>query len=286
MRSSAPEAPARRASARTRLGVLGWPVGHSRSPAIQGAALRTVGLSDWRYQLLPVPPELFAETVRALPNAGFRGANVTIPHKESAVRLADRAGPSARAIGAANTLTFDAAGAIDAENTDAPALIDALPFAAAGRTALVLGAGGSARAAVWALLDAGAREVRVWNRNPERARRLCAKLGGKPVRVAGPADLLVNCTPVGLDQAEPTLEQLPIEAAHLPGFGCVVDLVYGDGGTPLALAARARSIPVVDGSELLVGQGALSFSLFTGRPAPLEAMRAAAGLGPATEPGR
>jgi shikimate dehydrogenase len=266
------------ASVRTRLGVLGWPVAHSRSPVIQGAALRAVGLSNWRYQLLPVPPELFDETVRALPNAGFRGANVTIPHKEAALRLADSASASARAIGAANTLTFDDCGAITAENTDAPALIDALPFAPAGRTALVLGAGGSARAAVWALLDAGAREVRIWNRNPERARSLCAELGGTPVQVAEPADVLVNCTSVGLDRTELTLEQLPIEAEHLTGFGCVIDLVYRDGGTPLAKAARARTIPVVDGLELLVGQGALSFERFTGRPAPVAVMRAAAGL--------
>jgi shikimate dehydrogenase len=286
MRSSAPEPSAPGASHRTRLGVLGWPVAHSRSPAIQGAALRAVGLSRWRYQLLPVPPELFSETARALPSAGFRGANVTIPHKQAALRLADRASASARAIGASNTLTFDDSGAIDAENTDAPALIEALPFSPAGRTALVLGAGGSARAAVWALLDAGAREVRVWNRNPPRARRLCAELGGTPVQVAGPADVLVNCTSVGLDQAEVTLQQLPIEPDQLGRFGCIVDLVYREGGTPLARAASALSIPVVDGLELLVGQGALSFERFTGRPAPIGVMRAAAGLGPTIEPGR
>ena len=286
MRSPAPDASAPEARARTRLGVLGWPVAHSRSPAIQNAALRAVGLSQWRYQLLPVPPELFDETVRALPDAGFCGANVTIPHKQAALLLADRASPSARAIGAANTLTFDDGGAIDADNTDAPALIDALPFAAAGGTSLVLGAGGSARAAVWALLDAGAREVRVWNRNPGRARRLCSELGGTPVEVAEPADVLVNCTPVGLYPAELTLAQLPLDADRLTGFGCVVDLVYRHGGTPLALAARARSIPVVDGLELLVAQGALSFERFTGRPAPVDAMRAAAGLVPTIEPGR
>jgi len=263
---------------RTRLGVLGWPVAHSRSPEIQQAALRAVGLPDWRYQLLPVPPELFDETVRALPNAGFRGANVTIPHKQAALRLADHASASARAIGAANTLAFDDSGAIEAENTDAPALIDALPFVPAGRTVLVLGAGGSARAAVWALLDAGAREVRVWNRSPERAGRLCAELGGTPVRVAERADVLVNCTSVGLGAPELTFHQLPIDADDLTGFGCVVDYVYRDAGTALVQAARARSIPVVDGLELLVGQGARSFERFTGGPAPVELMRAAAGM--------
>ncbi len=163
-----------------RLGVLGWPVGHSRSPAIHNAALKEVGLADWRYQLLPVPPELFDETVRALPQAGFVGANVTIPHKQAALAIASDATPRARAIGAANTLTFDET-AIEADNTDAPALIDALPIAPKGKTALVLGAGGSGRAAVWALLDAGASEVWVWNRTPERARRLTEQLGGTPV---------------------------------------------------------------------------------------------------------
>src|SRR5437016_621512 len=115
-------------------------------------ALEAVGLSDWRYQLLPVPPDLFAETVRALPEAGFRGANVTIPHKEAALVLADAASSRARAIGAGNTLVFEPGGRITADNTDAPALIEALPFRATGRSALVLGAGGSARAAAWALL--------------------------------------------------------------------------------------------------------------------------------------
>jgi shikimate dehydrogenase len=258
----------------TRLGVLGWPVAHSRSPAIQNAALRAAGLGGWRYQLLPVPPELFAETLEALPRAGMRGVNVTIPHKPEALKLADQATSRARAIGAANTLTFDDAGTIDADNTDAPALIAALPFPAARRTALVLGAGGTARAAVWALLDAGASEVRVWNRTHERARQLCAQLEATPVDRVESADLLVHCTATGLDRSEAVFQQLPLEADELGRFECVVDFVYTDGDTALVRAARARSIRVVDGLELLVGQGALSFERFTGLPAPVDAMRA------------
>ena len=261
---------------RTRLGVIGWPVSHSRSPAIQNAALLAAGLgSRWRYQLLPIPPELFVETVRALPAAGFRGVNVTIPHKEAALALADHASPSARAIGAANVLLFDPDG-IRAENTDAPALIAGLPFAVADRTALVLGAGGSARAAVWALLDAGARDVRVWNRTPERAERLCAELGGTPVREAAAADLLVHCTSSGLGGGAEMFNQLPIRADEVVKYNCVVDLVYTATETPLVQAARVRKIPALDGLELLIGQGALSFERFTGLPAPTEAMRAAA----------
>jgi shikimate dehydrogenase len=269
----------------TRLGVLGWPVAHSRSPAIHNAALEAVGLGEWRYQLLPVPPELFDETVRALPAAGFRGANVTIPHKEAALRLATSASDRARAIGAANTLTFGEEGAIDADNTDAPALIEALPFSPAGKTGLVLGAGGSARAAVWALLDAGAREVQVWNRTPARAEELCAALGGIPVRTASPAEILVNCTAVGmdgaqgasgLDAADATFKQLPVSADDVSRYECVVDLAYSPHGTVLIRAARERGVATVDGLELLVRQGALSFERFTGRAAPLQVMWAAA----------
>ncbi|HEY2770047.1 MAG TPA: shikimate dehydrogenase [Solirubrobacteraceae bacterium] len=258
-----------------RLGVLGWPVAHSRSPAMQNAALQAVGLVDWRYQLLPVPPELFGETVRALPGAGFRGANVTIPHKERALKLANTATPRARAIGAANTLIFDAENGIEADNTDAAALIEALPVPIENRTALVLGAGGSARAAVWALLDAGAREVRVWNRTLQRALQLTADLGGAAVQRPAPADLLVNCTSSGLDPAEAPFKGLPVAADDLETFACVVDFVYSDQETALAHAARARDVPVVDGLELLVGQGALSFERFTDRPAPRAIMRAA-----------
>ena len=123
-----------------RLGVLGWPVAHSRSPAMQNAALRALGLDDWHYQRLPVPTELFDETVRALPAAGFVGANVTVPHKEAALALATEATEAARAIGAANTLTFDGA-AIHADNTDAPGLMRGIlrgasrPDAGTGREA-------------------------------------------------------------------------------------------------------------------------------------------------------
>jgi shikimate dehydrogenase len=241
----------------TRLGVLGWPVGHSRSPAMQRAALRAVGLDGWAYQLLPVPPELFDETVRGLPGAGFAGANVTIPHKDAALAVADSATPLARTIGAANTLTFTD-GAIEADNTDAPGLLAALGDPP--RSALVLGAGGSARAAVHALAGAGC-EVFVLARTPSRA----ADLPATVVDHAVPAEALVNCTPLGLDDPD----ELPLDPA---GYELVVDFVYRDGGTALTRAAEGR---VVDGLELLVRQGALAFTKWTGRQAPLEAMRAA-----------
>jgi shikimate dehydrogenase len=263
----------------TRLGVLGWPVAHSRSPAMHNAALAAAGLRHWRYQLLPTAPELLAELVPALPEAGFGGANVTIPHKGAALALATAPTDRARAIGAANTLTFEPGGEIVADNTDAPALVAALPWSIAGRSALVLGAGGSARAAVWALLDAGAREVRLWNRSAARGRQLCDELGAvslsaEPAADALRADVLVNCTSVGLDGSDP-FDRLPLGADDLAQYGCVVDLVYTATGTALVAAAQARGVPVVDGLELLVRQGALSFERFTGQPAPVEAMTAA-----------
>jgi shikimate dehydrogenase len=241
----------------TRLGVLGWPVAHSRSPAMQRAALRAAGLDGWDYQLLPVPPELFEETVRALPGAGFLGANVTIPHKEAALAVADSATPLARTIGAANTLTFTAEG-IEADNTDAPGLLAAI--GEPPRSALVLGAGGSARAAVHALAGTGC-EVLVLARTPSRAERLPATVVDRPVA----AQALVNCTPVGLHGPD----ELPLDPA---GYELVVDFVYREGGTALTRRATGR---VVDGLELLVRQGALSFARWTGRQASLEAMRAA-----------
>ena len=259
-----------------RLGVLGWPVAHSRSPAMQQAALNAAGLSGWSYQLLPVPPDLFSETVRALPGSGFVGANVTIPHKQAALAVADSASPAARAIGAANTLSFSVDAGVHAENTDAPGLLAALPLSPAGRSALVLGAGGTARAAVWAWLKAGASDVRVWNRTPARARALAEELGAQATERADPADLLINCTAIGGPDPLATFKDLPLNADGLSRYECVVDLVYGDGPTALLAAASERGTLVVDGLEILVRQGALSFEHWTGRPASIEAMRSAA----------
>ena len=265
----------RRLSGLTRLGVLGWPVGHSRSPHMQNAALREVGLQDWRYQHLPVPPELLADTVRGLPEVGFRGANVTVPHKEAALVLADRVSTAATAIGATNTLLFESDGAVVADNTDAPALVSVLPFSPQGKTAQVLGAGGSARAVVWALIAAGAERVSVWNRTPDRAEQLSAELGAAAVSEPVPADLLVNCTTVGL-RVGTNLKELPLGTDEMQRYACVVDLVYARTETPLITAARRAGASVVDGLGLLAAQGALSFELFTDRPAPVEVMRAAA----------
>lgn len=238
---------------------------------MHNAALEAVGLAGWRYQLLPVPPHRFAATVQGLEAAGFGGANVTIPHKAAALALADEVSPEAEAIGAANTLLLRN-GVIRAENTDGPGMLEVLPMSAQGRTALVLGAGGSARAAVWALLSAGAAEVRVWNRTPDRARRLASALGARAVGEISPADILVNCTPAGMYGHTEELKSTPHGADEIAMFRCVVDFVYGEATTPLVCAAHRAGIPAVDGLELLVAQGALSFERFTGLAAPRAVM--------------
>lgn len=242
---------------------------------MQNAAIAATGLDgEYRYERVAVPPGALAPTLAGLAEAGFAGVNVTIPHKEEAIGLATDASTDARAIGAANTLTFGADGAIRADNTDAPGLLDALGEPVP-RTALVLGAGGSARAAAYALRQAGAA-VAVWNRTPERARRLAADLGLATVDGPVPAEVLVNCTSVGLHDPAATFKDLPLTSDDLARYTWVVDLVYRAGGTELLHQAERRGCRCVDGLEILVRQGARSFEIWTGLSAPLDAMRRAA----------
>ena len=259
-----------------RLAVLGHPVAHSRSPAMQNAALAELGLGEeWSYEAIDVAPDGFEPLLRGLPERGFVGANVTVPHKGAALAVADSLSETAREIGAANTLSF-ADGEIRADNTDAGGLLAALPSRPEGRRALVLGAGGAARAVVWALLREGGA-VEVWNRTALRSRHLCEELGGTPVEEPDPAsyELIVNSTAVGLRGEDPFAE-LPLSP---DGFGpgqVVADMVYGGEQTTLLRAAEAAGAATVDGIEILVRQGALSLEIWTGREAPLDSMRAAA----------
>jgi shikimate dehydrogenase len=260
-----------------RLAVIGWPVGHSRSPAMQSAALAALGLGEeWTYGAVEVDPEGFEAKVRELAALGdYAGVNVTVPHKEAALALADEASDAASAIGAANTLSF-AAGRIEADNTDSGGLLAALPTTPLDARALVLGAGGAARAVIWALVGEGAR-VEVWNRTAARAEELCSQLGGRAVAAPSQAeyDLIVNTTSVGLRGEDPFVE-LPLRAAGFAPGQLVVDMVYGEGAGPLLGAAAAAGATTVDGLEILVQQGALSLEIWTGRGAPVAAMRAAA----------
>jgi shikimate dehydrogenase len=273
-------------SAPKRLAVLGQPISHSRSPAMHSAALTELGLApEWSYEAIEVSPGDFEARVRAMPGEGFVGANVTVPHKVRALELADRGSVPAREIGAANTLSFDA-GRIVADNTDATGFLDALPDSPAGKRVLVMGAGGAARAVVWALVMSGAA-VRIWNRTAGKAEHLAAELGGEAVDAGAGGlpvdafDVVVNATTVGMgtpDERSADLKRLPIDADSLGERHQLVDLAYGPVETELASAAKAGGATVVDGLEVLVRQGAASLRIWTGLEAPVETMRRAARL--------
>lgn len=261
-----------------RLAVLGHPVAHSRSPAMQSAALEALGLGgEWSYGAIDLAPGEFDARVRALAGQGYVGANVTIPHKEAALRLVDEASDAASEIGAANTLSLREH-AIRADNTDATGLLAALPAPIDGRTALVLGAGGSARAAVWALAGGGA-SVSVWNRTAERAEALVRDLGGTAIEDeearTGSFDVIVNCTAIGMADENP-FERLPLDPESFGSGATVVDLVYAGGDSRLIAAARERGATAIDGLEILVRQGAESLRIWTGIEPPLDVMREAA----------
>jgi shikimate dehydrogenase len=272
-----------------RLAVLGHPVSHSRSPAMQTAALEALGLGeDWSYEAIDVDPAEFGERARALPGEGFVGVNVTIPHKEAALAVADETSRAAQEIGAANTLSF-ANGRIQAENTDASGLLAALPGPVDGKTVLVLGAGGSARAVVWALAGQGA-SVSVWNRTGSRADELVrdlavagrdtqaegrlAPIGDDGAR-AGSYEVIVNCTAIGMRDEDP-FEHLPVNPERLDAGVLLVDLVYAGSESRLVAEARSRSAETIDGLEILVRQGAESLRIWTGMEPPLDVMREAA----------
>lgn len=243
---------------------------------MHNAALAELGLAgEWRYEAIEVGPDRFEERVRMMPAEGFVGANVTVPHKGAALVVADSLSEVAREIGAANTLTFES-GEIRAGNSDGFGLIAALPSSPGGSRALVLGAGGAARAVVWALGREGA-EVEVWNRTALRSRNLCAELGGTAVAEPATAGygLIVNTTAVGMRGEDPFAE-LPLEPQRFGAGQVVVDLVYGGAPSRLLSAAAARGASTVDGIEVLVRQGARSLASWIGIEPPLEVMREAA----------
>jgi len=252
-----------------RAAVIGHPVAHSRSPAMHTAAYRALRL-DWEYTAIDVPPDGLAAFVAGLAAAGFAGVNVTIPHKQAVLALCDELSAEARRAGSVNTIVVRA-GRLRGETTDGAGLLWALGDVAPA-DALVLGAGGAARAAVAALVDAG-WSVAVSARRPEAAAALGA--GVRPWPPQEGARLIVNATPLG---------QVPGTAVAVPGTGLiepgtiVCDLAYrGDGSpTPLVVAAAERGARAVDGLEVLVGQGIAAFELLTGVPAPVAVMRAAA----------
>jgi shikimate dehydrogenase len=258
-----------------KLAVIGHPVSHSRSPAMQNAALGALELEDWSYRAIDAAPDAFEMTVRELAEVGYAGVNVTVPHKQAALALADEASEASRQIGAANTLVFEGK-EIEAHNTDADGLLASLPNSPRGRRVLVLGAGGAARAAIWALRWEGA-EVEVWNRTAEKAAAICAELGGAAITDPSQDDyeLIVNTSAAGLKGEDP-FEHLPLEPDLFAASQTVVDMVYGDRRSPLLEAAEGAGAATVDGLEILVQQGARSLEIWTGCEPDLAVMRKAA----------
>jgi shikimate dehydrogenase len=253
-------------------GVMGWPVGHARSPLLHRHWLARYGLPG-AYVHLSVAPETFEAAMRGLPALGFVGANVTLPHKLEALRLADEVTPRARRIGAANTLTIHH-GAILADNTDGFGFIENLrqtapAWRAEAGPSLVLGAGGAARAVVASLLDAGAPEVRLLNRTHSRAEALAADVGGAVTVLdwqAAEAAMdgcatLVNTTSLGMIGQPPL--NLRLDAA--PAGALATDIVYAPLDTPFLQAARARGLSTVDGLGMLLHQGRPGFEAWFGR---------------------
>jgi shikimate dehydrogenase len=245
-------------------GVLGWPVSYSRSPRLHGAWIERHGL-DAAYLPLPVRPKRFAAAVRALADLGFRGANVTIPHKEAAFAVCDVRSERAERAGSVNTLMFRAGGRIEGDCTDGWGFLQSLGDVDVARgPAVVLGAGGAARAVAAALLDAGCPHLTLVNRNRARAEALAAALGG-PVAVADRAPLadcalLANATSLGMLGQPP----LTLDLAPLPAGAVVADLVYVPLETRLLAAARARGLQAVDGLGMLLHQARPGFEAWFG----------------------
>ncbi len=267
-------------------GILGYPVSHSRSPAMHEAAYRALDL-DARYVPFPVAPADLADAIRGLRALGVEGVNVTVPHKEAVVALVDEVEPAARAIGAVNTLVRDGARWIGT-NTDAEGLARSLEEEGVevGEYLVVLGAGGAARASVVGL-GGRAKEIVVAARRPEQAERLVASLAPTLPRarlsscttsaldtVFARASTVVQATSATLGEgAEAFVTSLPLD--RLPAHASLVDLVYVPRRTAFLRAGEARGLRIVEGVGMLVHQGALAFERWTGRRAPVDAMRAA-----------
>lgn len=253
-------------------GVMGWPVAHSRSPAIHGHWISEHGL-DGAYVRLPVQPGALATALRALPALGFAGVNLTIPHKEAAIGIVDVVDPVAARIGAINTIVVHADGHLEGRNTDVfgwlESLREAMPaWRAASGPAVVLGAGGAARAILAALIAAGASEIRLLNRTASRAAALSAEFGpavhdlpwsARHAALAGAA-LLVNTTSQGMIGNQ----HLDLALDDLPATALVSDIVYIPLQTPLLAAADARGNRTVNGLGMLLHQARPAFQAWTG----------------------
>ncbi|MCY4070293.1 MAG: shikimate dehydrogenase [Chloroflexi bacterium] len=268
---------------KNRVGLIGFPVEHSLSPVMHNAAFEALGMSDWFYDAMSIPPDILRYGVQEPKNHGYIGINVTVPHKEAMMELV-RPDKIARAIGAVNTVDFRNN---SGTNTDADGIVDDLRangVPIANQRVLVLGAGGAARAVVYGLARAGAK-VAIVNRTKSRAERLVADLGsaagidGIAVMTLDEAadwsmSLIINCTSVGL---HPHVNQSPwIYGVPFPDGVTVYDTVYRPANTALMQQCIARGGRAIGGLGMLVRQGALSFEIWTGVAPPVDVMARAA----------
>ncbi|MCZ6789806.1 MAG: shikimate dehydrogenase [Chloroflexi bacterium] len=271
-----------------RVGIIGYPLGHSVSPAFQQAAFDHHGL-DVRFEVWETPPDALGGVVTGLRSPDALGASVTVPHKAAVIPLLDRLSEPAQRVGAVN-LIVNRDGLLEGHNTDTAGFLRALredgEFDPTGKRALLLGAGGAARAVAHVLLEQGVAALTIANRTPERARQLAADLGdGAPVSavslepsdlaVGGGWHLIVNCTTLGLRHSVGE-KQSPIPSASIPPGALVCDLVYNPPETPLLREAKRAGARTLGGLPMLIYQGAEAFQLWTGKEAPLTVMFQAA----------
>ena len=276
---------------RQQAGILGYPLSHSISPAFQQAAFDHYSLPV-RYNAWPTPPEDLAASVERLRGPEYLGANLTVPHKEAVLTLLDHVDGWARSIGAVNTIVRREDGSLEGHNTDADGFIRALRlkggFEPAGARVLLLGAGGSARAAAFCLARVGIAKLTIANRTAERGRSLADDLSGQIVsieavglardslaEVSKDAQLIVNCTSVGMNGGG-SEGQTPLPAALIPSDGLVYDIVYNPPETKLLADATRAGARTLGGLPMLVYQGARSFEIWTGEAAPIDVMFEAA----------
>ena len=260
-------------------GIIGDPVTHSRSPAIWNAAFREAGI-DWVFVAFPVAAGAATAAVGGMRSLGIAGLTVTMPHKSEAARACDDLSPTAKALEAVNAIV-NRDGVLAGDSTDGEGLVRSLldeGVEPAGRQCVIVGAGGAARAIARALGDAGSEVVVAARRMDAAVAAAALAPDGRALELEnvadelGGADLVVNATPVGMGGEPP-----PIDVALLSATAVVVDTIYHPAETPLLAAAGGRGLRAVGGLGMLVHQAALSFESFTGVPAPLDAMRAAAG---------
>lgn len=257
-----------------RAGVMGWPIGHSLSPHLHGFWLQTMDLPG-SYEALPVKPEELETALHSLKDNGFRGVNLTIPHKVAACAIVDEIDAAAKRIGAINLVTVDEHGKLAGRNTDAYGFAQNLlssGFVPSGGTAFVLGAGGACRAVIVALADMGFSEIRLANRTSERAEALALELttdkckilvvngDDAPHRLEG-VELLVNSTSLGMT-GQPGLGFV-LDA--LPQNACVTDIVYSPLETDLLMRAKNRGHRTIDGLGMLLHQARPAFEAFFGK---------------------